>query len=72
MSVDNKEKDKYYGECQMKLVKEMNVFNGDPNAEIGDQETASTFSAMSKGSMRKSQRGTSPDKVSFVEGVDGV
>jgi hypothetical protein len=64
--VENKDKDKYYGEYMMKMHRELLIFNGDPNVEVNEQETASTFSAMSKGSIKKSQRGAgSPDKVSF-------
>lgn len=71
MSVENKDKDKYYGEYAMKMNRELLVFNGDPSVEINENETASTFSAMSKGSIKKSQRGAgSPDKVSFQDNND--
>jgi hypothetical protein len=36
MAVEDKDKDKYYGEYTMKLTKELLIFNGDPNVEIGD------------------------------------
>jgi hypothetical protein len=54
MSVENKDKDKYYGEYAMKMNRELLVFNGDPSVEVNENETASTFSAMSKGSIKRS------------------
>jgi hypothetical protein len=36
MSVENKDKDKYYGEYAMKMHRELLIFNGDPSVEVGD------------------------------------